>query len=104
MASDFYEAIYELVRQIPKGKVCTYGRIAAALEKAGAARQVGYALNKCPTDVPAHRVVNRLGRLTGKLHFGGQTMQALLEAEGLEIVEDQIQNFEQYIWEPLEEL
>jgi methylated-DNA-protein-cysteine methyltransferase-like protein len=74
------------------------------LGKPGAARQVGYAMNKCPDDVPAYRVLNRNGRLTGKLHFGGERMQQLLEAEGIEVKDDKIVNFDKYFWNPLTEI
>ena len=104
MANEFYEQVYALVRLIPKGKVCSYGVIAEALGKFGAARQVGYALNKCPIDVPAHRVVNRKGSLSGKLNFGDDNMQKLLEAEGISVKNDQIVNFEQHFWDPIKEL
>jgi methylated-DNA-protein-cysteine methyltransferase-like protein len=104
MANEFYEQVYALVRLIPKGKVCSYGVIAEALGKFGAARQVGYALNKCPNDVPAHRVVNRKGSLSGKLNFGDDNMHKLLEAEGISVKNDQIVNFEQHFWSPIKEL
>lgn len=102
--SDFYKEIYDLVRLIPKGKVCSYGLIARALGRQGAARQVGYALNRCPADVPAHRVLNRKGVLSGKNHFGGNLMQELLEAEGHQIEEDQLLDFETHLWDPNEEI
>ena len=99
-----YENIYELVRLIPHGKVTSYGLIAQALEISGGARQVGWAMNQAHTAepyVPAHRVVNRKGFLSGKLHFGTPTaMQERLEAEGIQIIDDQIQNFEQHLWQP----
>lgn len=104
MSNDFYEQVYALARLIPVGRICSYGVIAEALGKAGAARQVGYAMNKCPDDVPAHRVLNRSGRLTGKLHFGGERMQQLLEAEGIEVKDDKIVNFDKYFWNPLTEI
>jgi methylated-DNA-protein-cysteine methyltransferase-like protein len=98
--SNFYEEIYDLVRLIPKGRVSSYGLIAKALGREGAARQVGYALNRCPVDVPAHRVLNRNGVLTAKNHFGGNKMQELLELEGIPVKNDQVQNYEQYLWDP----
>ncbi len=102
--NDFYEEVYDLVRLIPKGRVSSYGLIAKALGRSGAARQVGYALNRCPEDVPAHRVLNRKGLLTGKHHFVGDRMQQLLEAEGLRVKENQVEDFENYLWDPNEEL
>lgn len=102
--NDFYEKVYALVRKIPKGKVCTYGDIATHLGTKGSARTVGYAMNNAHNTnkyVPAHRVVNRNGLLTGKHHFGSPTlMQELLENEGIEIINDQIQNFESVRWYP----
>ena len=99
-----YENIYELVRLIPHGKVTSYGLIAQALEISGGARQVGWAMNQAHTAepyVPAHRVVNRKGFLSGNLHFGTPTaMLERLEAEGIQIIDDQIQNFEQHLWQP----
>ncbi|MCB9034275.1 MAG: MGMT family protein [Chitinophagales bacterium] len=106
--NDFYLSVYDVVRKIPKGSVCTYGDIAAYLSTKSAARQVGYAMNKAHTiapKVPAHRVVNRNGLLTGKNHFEMPTlMQELLESEGVIIKDNQIQNFEQIKWIPLKEL
>lgn len=93
-----YEPIYEIVRAIPSGRVTTYGAIAKLLELSGGARQVGWAMNLAhgaTPPVPAHRVVNRLGRLSGKLHFETPTtMQERLEAEGIRVINDQIQDFE----------
>lgn len=102
-STDFFERVYAVVRQVPYGKVTTYGAIARFLGAAKSARTVGYAMNAAHAraDVPAHRVVNRTGLLTGKHHFGGiNTMQQLLEAEGHTIVDDQIQNFETVLWQP----
>jgi methylated-DNA-protein-cysteine methyltransferase related protein len=99
-----YENIFELVRLIPYGKVTSYGLIAQSLEIKGGARQVGWAMNQAHTvepTVPAHRVVNRKGFLSGKLHFATLTrMQELLEAEGIQIIDDQIQDFEKHLWLP----
>lgn len=96
--NDFYQKVYALVRKIPKGRVSTYGDIAAFLGTKGSARTVGYAMNHAHSVtpfVPAHRVVNRNGLLTGKHHFGAPNlMQELLESEGVKIVNDQVQNFE----------
>ena len=101
--NDFFERVYEVVRQIPFGKVTTYGSIAKYLGAAKSAQTVGYAMNAAHAkpDVPAHRVVNRIGLLTGKHHFGGiNTMQQLLETEGHVIVADQIQQFDAVFWNP----
>lgn len=103
--SSFYEKVYEVVRLIPEGKVTSYGAIASYLGRKGGARLVGYAMNNCHgrEDVPAHRVVNRNGVLTGKHHFSPPSlMQQLLENEGIEIEEDQILNFKQVYWDPIE--
>jgi methylated-DNA-protein-cysteine methyltransferase related protein len=104
----FFELVYEVVRQIPKGRVTSYGAIAAALGTKKSARMVGWAMNNAhfiKPKVPAHRVVNRTGLLTGKMHFGTPTqMQELLEKEGITIKEDQVQNFNKYFWDPVEEL
>jgi methylated-DNA-protein-cysteine methyltransferase-like protein len=99
--------VYEVVKLIPKGKVTTYGAIAEFLGSKGGARIIGYILNDCPKneDIPAHRVVNRKGLLTGKHHFPTPTyMQERLEEEGLVIINDQIQDFEKYFWNPNVEL
>lgn len=102
--SSFYARVYALVRQIPSGKVTSYGAIARALGAAKSARMVGYAMGNSPEDVPAHRVVNRVGILTGKHHFPGtHLMQQLLENEGLTVINDQVQDFEQHFWAPTPE-
>jgi methylated-DNA-protein-cysteine methyltransferase-like protein len=101
--TDFFQKVYEVVRQIPYGKVSTYGAIAKAIGAAKSARTVGYAMNASHQheDVPAHRVVNRNGVLTGKHHFPGtHVMQQMLEAEGIEVKNDQIINFEKHLWIP----
>lgn len=102
--SDFFEKVYAIVALIPEGKVTSYGAIAKAIGAARSSRTVGYAMNNCvklDRDLPAHRVVNRNGVLTGKHHFPGQdTMKRLLEEEGLEIEDDQIKNFKSVFWEP----
>jgi methylated-DNA-protein-cysteine methyltransferase-like protein len=103
--NDFFTRVYEVVRQVPYGKVTTYGAIARFLGAARSARTVGYAMNAAHAlqDVPAHRVVNRIGVLTGKHHFGGiKTMQQLLESEGHTIIDDQIQDFDKVLWQPNE--
>ena len=99
----FFERVYSIVRQIPYGKVTSYGAIAKALGAARSARMVGWAMNASHglEDVPAHRVVNRKGLLTGKHHFEGtQLMQQLLESEGIKVVNNQIIDFEKYFWDP----
>lgn len=101
-----FEAIYQVVVLIPSGKVSTYGAIAGYLGSKGGARLVGWAMNASHSqaNIPAHRVVNRNGVLTGKNFFGGNRMQELLEAEGLTIKEDQIQHFSSHFWDPAVEL
>ncbi|MEY2937782.1 MAG: methylated-DNA-[protein]-cysteine S-methyltransferase [Bacteroidota bacterium] len=102
--NDFYSEIYELVLHIPKGKVTSYGAIAIALGKPKGARLVGYAMNFCDKRLPAHRVVNRQGMLTGKMHFGtGEEMANRLRADGIEVIGDQIVNFEKHFWDPSQE-
>ena len=102
----FFERVYEVARLIPYGKVTSYGAIAKYLGTAKSARIVGYAMNgSFGKDVPAHRVVNRKGLLTGKHHFEGTNlMQQLLENEGIIVVENQIQNFGEVFWDPTIEL
>jgi methylated-DNA-protein-cysteine methyltransferase related protein len=88
--NDFYSKVYALVRRVPFGKVTTYGTIAQALGTGLSARMVGYAMHVCPKDVPAHRVVNRFGALTGRLHFGHpDLMRELLEDEGVTFLDDE---------------
>lgn len=103
----FFEKVYEVVRQIPYGRVTSYGAIARYLGTGRSARIVGWAMNNAHDleDVPAHRVVNRNGLLTGKHHFAGTNlMQQLLENEGVVVVQDQIVNFEEHFWDPGREL
>lgn len=105
--SGFFEKVYEVCRRIPEGRVTTYGAIAKYLGSAGSARMVGWAMNssKNMEDIPAHRVVNRNGMLTGKSHFGGgDAMQQLLEWEGVKVKDLQVQNFQRYFWDPGKEL
>ena len=100
---NFFEKVYTIARQIPYGKVTSYGAIAKALGTARSARMVGWAMNACHNleDVPAHRVVNKKGLLTGKHHFDGTNlMQQLLESEGIRVVDNQIMNFDTHFWEP----
>ena len=103
MEDNFFERVYKIARQIPEGKVTSYGAIAKALGTARSARMVGWAMNNCHNreDIPAHRVVNRKGLLTGKHHFDGTNlMQQLLENEGILVVDNQIQEFEKHFWTP----
>ncbi|HEX9600597.1 MAG TPA: MGMT family protein [Mariniflexile sp.] len=102
----FFDKVYEVAKQIPYGRVTSYGAIATYLGAARSARMVGYAMNgSVGKDVPAHRVVNRKGLLTGKHHFDGtHLMQQLLESEGIKVVDNQIQDFENVFWEPSKEL
>ena len=106
--NDFYDKVYEVARLVPPGRVTSYGAIAACLGSVQSARMVGWAMNNAHVQekyVPAHRVVNRNGLLTGKHHFGTPTaMQELLEAEGIRVIDDQIVDFGKYFWNPLTEL
>ena len=107
-AISFYNKVYEVARLIPSGKVTSYGAIASFLGSAQSSRMVGWAMNNAHVQekyVPAHRVVNRNGVLTGKHHFGTTTaMQELLEAEGIQVIDDQIYNFKNHFWNPMTEL
>ena len=103
MEKDFYADVYAVVRQIPPGRVTSYGAIAAYLGSRRGARLVGWAMNQAHghPDVPAHRVVNRAGLLTGKHHFGPpDRMEQLLAAEGVEVAGDQVQAFADRFWDP----
>jgi len=104
----FYSLVYDVVRKIPYGKVTSYGAIARYLGAAGSSRMVGWAMNdshKQTPPVPAQRVVNRMGVLTGKHHFGSSTMmQQLLENEGVKISDDKIVDFDKHFWDPVKEL
>ena len=106
--ASFYEKVYDVVRQIPYGKVTNYGAIAHFLGTGRSSRLVGYAMNNSHTafpPVPAHRVVNRNGLLTGKHHFFTNTlMQELLENEGVRVEDDQIIDFRKHYWDPMVEL
>lgn len=108
VAGDFYNQVYEIVRLIPFGRVTSYGAIAKALGSGKSSRLVGLAMNHSHNvlpQVPAHRVVNRNGFLTGKHHFTDEkSMQQLLEAEGIQVLDDQIQDFNRLFWDPLKEL
>jgi len=104
---NFYERVFDVVRQIPPGRVTSYGAIASYLGTKGSSRMVGYAMQACGNanpPVPAHRVLNRQGLLTGKFHFGGDRMQQMLESEGIIVKDDQVQNFKELIWDPAVEL
>ncbi|MGJ3234611.1 MGMT family protein [Marivirga sp.] len=105
--NDFFDQVYQVVRLIPKGRVTSYGAIAKYLGAAKSSRVVGYAMNASHSmdDIPAHRVVNRNGLLTGKMHFETlDAMQDALEAEGVKVKINQIQDFEKVFWDPMEEL
>lgn len=103
-SDNFYDKVYKIARLVPFGRVTSYGAIAAYLGAARSARMVGWAMNNSHNqtqEVPAHRVVNRKGLLTGKHHFDGTNlMQQLLENEGIVVVENQIQDFEKVFWSP----
>ena len=104
----FFELVYEVARQIPKGRVTSYGAIAACLGTKLSARMVGWAMNgagKVKPKVPAHRVVNRVGLLSGKHHFSPPgSMEKLLKKEGIKVKNDKIVEFEKYYWDPVKEL
>jgi methylated-DNA-protein-cysteine methyltransferase related protein len=98
---DFFNKVYEITKKIPYGKVTTYGHIAEACGIKSAARTVGWALNGCGQDIPAHRVVNRYGALTGKIHFGDPNlMEELLKSEGVEFDKNGCVNLEKHLWIP----
>ncbi len=104
---NFFDSVFEVVKLIPKGRVTSYGAIAEYLGSKGSSRMVGWAMNSChklKEKIPAHRVVNRNGLLTGKAHFGGERMKQLLEKEGIKVEKDCIVNFKSYFWNPLKEL
>jgi len=105
---NFFEKVYAVTRLVPVGRVTSYGAIASYLGSPQSARMVGWALNstkRCPQWVPAHRVVNRNGLLTGKMHFpGSETMRELLESEGIVIENDRIQGFDSVFWDPNREI
>jgi methylated-DNA-protein-cysteine methyltransferase-like protein len=105
--SSFFEQVYEVAKQIPKGRVTSYGAIAAYLGTKMSARMVGWAMNGAHTmkDIPAHRVVNRNGMLSGKMHFATPTqMEELLKKEKVKVVDDVVVDFEKKFWDPAEEL
>lgn len=104
----FFEKVYSVARKIPFGRVTSYGAIASYLGSVKSARVVGWAMNSAPSEkkyVPAHRVVNRNGLLTGKYHFGNtNTMKQLLENEGIMVKEDRIVDFDKTFWDPSKEI
>ncbi len=101
----FFDDVYEVVKLIPKGRVTSYGAIAHYLGAKSGARMVGWAMHGCPVDVPAHRVVNSAGLLTGKHHFKKpDMMQKLLEKEKVKVVNDKIVRFKELLWDPTTEL
>lgn len=107
-SKDFYADVYDVVRQIPRGRVTSYGAIARFLGTGSSARLVGWAMNASHLvrpAVPAHRVVNRLGMLSGKMHFATpDTMQQLLEKENIRVEKDQVVEFDKHFWDPSEAL
>jgi methylated-DNA-protein-cysteine methyltransferase-like protein len=108
LTKDFFHLVYEVARHVPKGRVTSYGAIGKYLGSGKSARMVGWAMNAAHSQkkfVPAHRVVNRNGELTGKHHFGHpKLMQKLLEREGIKVKNDKIVNFKNLFWDPAEEL
>jgi methylated-DNA-protein-cysteine methyltransferase-like protein len=101
---NFFQNVYDVVRLVPRGRVTTYGAIAKYLGAARSSRMVGFAMNASHTqpDIPAHRVVNRQGMLTGKMMFAyPMQMQELLEAEGVRVADDRVVEFERVFWEPV---
>ena len=105
-STNSFDLIYQVVREIPAGRVTSYGAIAAYLGMKGGARMVGWAMNASHAlaDIPSHRVVNRNGVLTGKNFFGGDRMQELLAREGIRVQDDQILEFKSHFWDPAIEL
>ncbi len=105
---NFFDRVYQVVRLVPHGRVTSYGAIANYLGTKGSSRMVGYAMNSsgiAHPRVPAHRVVNRIGMLSGKRSFGSQTlMQQLLESEGIKVEDDAVVNFKAVFWDPATEL
>jgi methylated-DNA-protein-cysteine methyltransferase related protein len=104
-ANNFFDDVYDVVRLVPKGRVTSYGAIAHYLGVKSSARMVGWAMFGCPRGVPAHRVVNSAGLLTGKHHFKPPSkMQKLLAKEGVKVVKDKVQSFKEIFWDPSREL
>ena len=108
MKQSFYDQVFELVRLIPKGRVTSYGAIAKSLGSGGSARMVGYAMSNAGLahpPVPAHRVVNSIGLLTGKFHFSPpELMENLLQEEGVLVADNKIKDFKRVFWDPMLEL
>ena len=104
--ASFFEDVWDVVKQIPKGRVTSYGLIANYLGTKMSARMVGWAMNAVHSDetIPAQRVVNRNGMLSGKAHFGGDRMQQLLERDGVKVEKDKVVDFEKIKWDPAIEL
>lgn len=103
--SDFFKDVYDVVKLIPKGRVTSYGAIGNFLGVKSSARMVGWAMFGCPKKLPAHRVVNSAGLLTGKHHFDTpHTMEARLKKEGIKVKNDKIQDFSSVFWDPAKEL
>lgn len=107
ISNDFYQRVYEVVVQIPTGKVSSYGAISKYLGVESGARMVGYAMNNYVSaelgfEIPAHRVLNRLGQLTGRAHFEGDTMRERLKQEGIEFKEEYTVDIEKHFWNPFE--
>jgi methylated-DNA-protein-cysteine methyltransferase-like protein len=104
---NFFNSVFEVVKLIPYGRVTSYGAIASYLGAKSSSRMVGWAMNAShglEERIPAHRVLNRNGLLTGKMHFGGNSMQELLESEGIKIIDNQVVDFAQLFWNPEKEL
>jgi methylated-DNA-protein-cysteine methyltransferase related protein len=105
LTDNFFQNVYDVVKLVPRGRVTTYGAIAAYLGAKSSSRMVGWAMNGCPKGVPAHRVVNRTGLLTGKHHFKTpKMMETLLKKEGIKVKADQVRDFKELFWDPGKEL
>lgn len=107
MKDSFFQDVHEVAKLVPKGRVTSYGAIAKYLGTGKSARMVGWAMNQAHTDptIPAHRVVNRLGLLSGKMHFNPpESMAQRLQAEGVRVLDDQVVNFDIHFWNPMKEL
>lgn len=100
----FIRDIYAITKLIPEGRVTSYGAIATVLEQKRRVRMVGWAMNQCPEDIPAHRVLNRNGVLTGRAAFGENKMVELLRAEGIEVANNKVVNFKNLFWDPLRDM
>lgn len=101
---NFFRDVFDVVRLVPKGRVTSYGAIANYLGRKSGSRMVGWAMNQAEKDIPAHRVVNSQGALSGKNFFGGDRMQQLLEKEGIKVKNDKVQDFSKVFWDPSVEL